>query len=101
MLVARVGPQLERIQAGHFVSVLAPVLENISCESITEEFVKTLWLHGKWTSPLQTCEFLCNDSDEINGGCNLRVNTQGKGRTKIITRLGGATVPKDATIVAF
>ena len=70
-----------------------------SCESVTEQFVKTLWLHRQRTFPLLTCAFL--NPNEVDNGSNFRVNAQRKGRTKVITRLDGATVPKDATIMAF
>ena len=51
--------------------------------------------------PLLTCAFLGDDPYEVDGGSNFRVNAQRKGRSKVITRLDSATVPKDAAIMAF
>ena len=47
------------------------------------------------------CARLGDDPKEVDIGCNVRVDTQRKGGSEVITRLDCATVPKNATIMAF
>ena len=47
------------------------------------------------------CARLGDDPKEVDSGSNVRVNSQRKGGSEVITRLDCATVPKNATIMAF